>query len=210
MKKLVIGMAAIMSIVVAHAQKNVSLGFNGGFGHTAISGGTGNNKYQPAGNAGLSLVYSANEHLGFGADLKYSIEGGRKASGNTEEITRLNYLRHGIKAMYFFNDHGDRIRPKVAIGPSIGLLVGGKQHIEVNNHTVSQVTDVKDITNSIDLGLAASAGLHYRLIQNTWLTFDVNYYHGLLDVYDNNAREGKNRNVGMNLGLAFGIGTHNK
>jgi hypothetical protein len=197
MKKLMLTVVATTYLLCSQAQLNLSLGPNAGFGHTWMSG-KGDNTYQPAGNFGVSAVYSHNNHLGLGVDLKYSIEGGKKEIANVDVKTRLNYLRIPIKAMYFFRDYGASLRPKVSLGPSFGFLVGGKQEVG------SLEFDAKDIYNSFDVGLLASAGFHYNLVTNTWLHFDVSYYHGLSDISEA-AETNKNRNIGINLGVAFGI-----
>src|SRR5688572_17692447 len=99
MKHLMLTTVAILSLAITHAQLNLSAGPNAGFGH-AWTSGSGESKYQPAGNFGVALVYSHNNHVGFGLDLKYSIEGGKKDFTNvngTPVTTRLNYLRIPIK-----------------------------------------------------------------------------------------------------------------
>ena len=177
--------------------QNISVGPNAGFGHTWLSG-TGENRYQPAGNFGVALVYSHNNHVGLGVDLKYSIEGGKKEFANLTATNRLNYVRIPLKGIYFFRDLGSSFRPKISIGPSFGFLVGGKQEIG------SVETDAKDLFKSFDVGLLGSAGFHYNLVTDTWLHFDVSYYHGLSDVSEA-AETNKNRNIGLNLGVAFGL-----
>jgi hypothetical protein len=202
MKKLMLTVVAIISLLFAQAQLNLSVGPNAGFGHTWMSG-SGENRYQPAGNFGLAAVYSHNNHIGLGVDLKYSIEGGKKEFANVDVKTRLNYLRIPIKGIYFFRDYGASLRPKISLGPSFGFLLGGKQEIG------STETDAKDNYNSFDVGLLASAGLHYNLVTNTWLHFDVSYYHGFSDISDG-VETNRNRNIGINLGVAFGIASGSK
>jgi outer membrane protein W len=197
MKQLMLTTTAMFCILLTHAQLNLSAGPNAGFGHTLTSGG-GDNKYQPAGNFGVAFVYSHNNHVGLGIDLKYSIEGGKKEFANVDVTTRLNYIRIPVKGIYFFRDYGASFRPKISLGPSFGFLVGGKQEAG------SVETDAKDLYNSFDIGLLGSVGFHYNLVTNTWLHFDVSYYHGFSDVSDA-VEKNKNRNIGINLGVAFGI-----
>jgi hypothetical protein len=92
MKQLILTVAGIISIAAAYSQMNISVGPNAGFGHTWMSG-SGDTRYQPAGNFGVALVYSHNNHVGLGLDLKYSIEGGKKEFANVDLTTRLNYIR---------------------------------------------------------------------------------------------------------------------
>ena len=100
MKKFLLSVAGIISLTCAYSQMNISVGPNAGFGHTWMSG-SGDNRYQPAGNFGLALVYSHNNHVGLGVDLKYSIEGGKKEFANIDVTNRLNYIRIPIKGIYF-------------------------------------------------------------------------------------------------------------
>lgn len=206
MRKTVFGLLLLLGMVpVSKAQDNVSFGPTAGFGHTWMSN-MDNAVYQPAGNIGVRLIYSSNEHLGFGGGLKWSIEGGRAKSGNTEVTTRIDYLRVPLEVMYFFGNFGDQLRPKISLGPTFGFLVGGKRTIETNGTTLSE-TKAGDLYNSFDAGLQASAGLNYRLVRNTWLTTDISYYNGLMDINDpKTATKNNNRNLSLNLGLTFGIG----
>ena len=202
MKQLILTIAGIICIACAYSQMNISVGPNAGFGHTWMSG-SGENRYQPAGNFGVALVYSHNNHVGLGVDLKYSIEGGKKEFANVDVTSRLNYIRVPVKGIYFFRDYGASFRPKISLGPSFGFLVGGEQEAG------SLKIDAKDAHNLFDVGLLGSAGFHYNLVTNTWLHFDLSYYHGFSDVSEA-AETNKNRNIGINLGVAFGIGATSK
>ncbi len=71
----ILGITAALTLgTTVKAQDNVSLGPTAGFGHTWLSNSP-NSKYQPAGNVGLALVVSTETRFGFGADVKWSIEG---------------------------------------------------------------------------------------------------------------------------------------
>ena len=207
MKQLMLTVATILVIATTHAQLNLSVGPNAGFGHTWMHGDDDpKNKYQPAGNFGVAFVYSHNNHVGLGLDLKYSIEGAKKERTDVDftTTTRLNYIRIPLKGIYFFRDYGASLRPKISLGPSFGFLVSGK----IDNGSTE--LDAKDYYKSFDVGLLASAGFHYNLVTNTWLQFDVSYYHGFSDVLSDAERSNKNRNIGVNLGVAFGIATGSK
>jgi len=181
------------------AQNNISVGPVAGFGHTWISNVEGKTRYKPSGNFGAQLYYSATEHIGIGAALLYSIEGGENRISGSTYTARLNYLRLPIQAAYFFGNYGDRVRPKLAFGPSIGFLVGGKQMLNTSE------SGVGDDYKSIDFGFQANGGVHYRIVSGVWLTMDVGFYQGLTDVTENISKN-RNRNIGFNAGLAFGIG----
>ena len=208
MKKIISTAILVIAMgTIAMAQDNLSLGPTAGFGHNWMSH-SNNSKYQPAGNLGLSLVYSPESHWGFGTDLKWSIEGGKTSSTNSTTTTRLDYIRIPVKAIYFFGDYGDQLRPKLTIGPSIGFLIGGKSELETNTAGVKTIveTRAKEFARPVDLGIATSVGFNYRLVDRTWLNFDINYYHGLTDVVESPQIKQQNRNIGINLGVTFGIG----
>ena len=209
MKRHVLGVIISMIGLSAVAQKqNLSFGPTAAFGHAWMSNTT-NGKYKPAGNVGLSLLYSSSPHIGFGADLKYSIEGNKTQTGIREVENTLNYVRIPLKVIYFFGEYGDRLRPKLAVGPSFGFLVGGNREISDNDGLVSKV-DAKDLYKGFDAGIGALAGLNYRLVKNTWFVAEVNYYNGLTNINEVANLNNKNRNIGLNIGVNFGIGTATK
>ncbi len=193
MKKLLLSLLICSSLCfTAEAQSKFSLGPNAGVGHSWISN-TENAKFKLAANAGLSLVYSAAEHFGIGLDAKYSYEG-VKGSGSNNSLD-LNYFRFPLKAIYFFNDHGDKLRPKIFAGPSFGFLSSAKR----------DNTDIKSSFNSSDFAITAGAGFNYRLVRNSWFNADINYLHGISDITKSSPDENHNRNVGINVGVNFGL-----
>jgi opacity protein-like surface antigen len=216
MKKYVFMLVAAGSIgFTASAQMKASLGPNAGFGGAWLSNFTGN-KFKPSGNIGLALIYSGKSNFGFGADLKYSFEGVKSEttmSGiKSEYDIDLDYIRVPLKAMFFFGKYGQRLRPKVTVGPTLGFLVGGNRRRKITSSNGTFTEDVvqksTDIFKSFDLGLNASAGINYRLVKNTWFSADVAYVHGLMDVRKDkggDTRNYMNRNLGLNLGVYFGL-----
>jgi hypothetical protein len=200
MKKCLLVFSLTILSVTLFAQNNVSAGPVAGFGHTWINNVDGKARYKPSGSFGGQLYYSASEHIGIGAGLIYSIEGGENRISNSTYTARLNYLRLPIQAVYFFGLYGDGVRPKIALGPSVGFLLGGKQML--NNSE----SGVGDDFKSVDIGLQMNAGLHIRLVSGVWLTTDIGYYNGLADISESGLKN-KNRNINFNAGLLFGIGT---
>ena len=202
MKKLLLTIVAIKAVFIIYAQSNISIGPSAGFGHAWMSGDDDDikNKFQPAGNLGVAFMYSDEFHFGLGMDLKYSIEGAKKENKNPgiSRTTRLNYIRVPVRGIYFFRDIRSALRPKISLGPSFGFLTGGKEEIG------SLEYDAKDRYESFDLGLVANAGFHYNLVKNTWLQFDINYYYGVLEISETQEAN-RNRNIGINLGVAFGF-----
>jgi hypothetical protein len=189
--------------------QNVSFGPIVGVGHAWMTGVQGNKEFKLAPSAGVTFVYSAGAHWGFGFDAKFSREGVKVQSpypGISEGTINANYIRMPVKAMYFFGELGDKARPKIMAGPTVGFLVGGKQKLEDSEGETLAEVKTKDILNSFDIGLQGGLGLNLRLTRNTWLNTDVSYYHGLRNVLEDGSEEWKNRHIGVNIGVAFGIG----
>ncbi len=193
MKKLLFAAVLCSSLCfTAKAQSKFSLGPNAGVGHSWISK-TDNAKFKLAANAGLSMVYSATEHIGVGLDAKYSYEGLKAGSSPVKGSLDLNYFRFPLKAIYFFNNYGDELRPKIFAGPSFGFLSSAK----LNN------ADIKNLYNSSDFGITAGVGFNYRLVKNSWFTADLSYLHGISKISKNGNNH--NRNIGVNAGVNFGL-----
>lgn len=162
-----------------------------------------NSSAQPGLNVGIVYNYSKHENYGFGLEARYSQEGAKVDYGSVEGYTKLNYLRVPLKFHYFFGEVDNSFRPKIYAGPSLGLLIDGKYKGTIGD----QVVDValsRDDYNTFDVGLMGGVGFNYRIKEATWLNFDVAYTHGLIDV-TKKASTGLNRNVNINLGIAWGF-----
>lgn len=202
-------LAVACSVNAQKFKKNVSFGPIIGLGHAWMTGMAGDKEFKFAPSGGLTLVYSAGEHWGFGMDAKFSREGVKLEAPlpGTQSILNSHYIRVPFKAMYFFGQLGDNVRPKIMGGPSLGFLVGGKQRLETTEGETLIETKTKEVVRGFDIGFNGSVGVNIRLTQNAWLNTDVTYYHGLRNVSKNDGQDWKNRNIGLNLGVAFGIGT---
>ncbi len=201
MKKLVFIIALISGSFVSFSQNNAiipekpieeskfSFGIKGGFGHSFIEPYS-NTEFTPSWDAGLSAVFSPFVHWGFGIDAVYSTEGAKFSNGENSYLTRLNYVRIPVKAIYFFNKYEYDFRPKVGIGPTVGFLTNGSEN-----------TGFK----KTDLGATITAGFNYRLMRAVWLNIDASYYQGLMDSYKYNSETDLNGNVRANVGISVGF-----
>lgn len=200
MKKVLFALVAISTGFFAQAQQSSfgpSLGVNYAWmsDRDDVSG-------RPSFNLGVTYTYSILQNSGLGVDLRYSEEGTRQEIGGFELTTKLNYVRLPIKFIYFFGEMEDDFRPKLFAGPTLGVLVGGKS--EIRTEFGSTEVDSKDYFESFDAGVNVGAGFNYRLAESTWLNFGVAYTHGLLNVVKNGP-DSSNRNVNVNLGIAWGF-----
>ena len=209
MKKWMIIIVVSMSAASLTAQ-HITLGPTAGFGHGWISnddnGTTEKNRFHPSYNVGAKLVYSIMSHWGVSADVKFSSEGGTMGTDNNNKtISRINYIRVPLQGIYFFGAYGDKVRPKISVGPSFGFVAGGKVKDYENNKVTSNVA-IKDYLNKVDVGLNAAVGANIRLCKSTWLNTDITYYHGFTDI-TKAAGNAKLRGIGINVGVLFPIGT---
>ncbi len=176
-------------------QSKFSIGLKGGFGHSFIMPYR-NYIFCPSWDAGISAIYAPGTHWGIGLDALYSMEGAKfeyldpvSGNGYDRQVT-LDYVRIPVKAIYFFRDYDKDFRPKVSLGPSLGILVG-----EVNSTNA----------RSIDLGGKFTAGFNYRVARAIWINVDASYYQGFMDVYSGNSENDLNGNVRLDAGINFGF-----
>ncbi len=173
-------------------------------------------------NAGILFVYSFQEHFGVSSGIFYSMEGAKyttTTSSNgivieSKNKFNLSYIRVPVLASVFFGQYGDKVRPKISLGPCIGFLVGAENKSETTTtegsvtSTSTATTKVKDNFTSTDFGAVVAAGLNIRLMERTWLNFDVDYYMGAVDIRDvqpSGTDALKNNGFSVNLGVGFGL-----
>ena len=196
MKNLIIAVLVCCSAAAVSAQEILSFGPVIGVNFSKISD-VNNSEFNTGFAGGAQLVYSNVNNWGLGGALLYSQEGVAVKVNGQEGSTNLDYLRIPLKAYWFLGKYGDTFRPKLFVGPSIGILLKAE-----SKYAKSEV-DVKSSFNSLDLGLTAGAGFNARITEGTWFNFDVNYTYGLLDVAKN--ANGGNRNLGVAAGVLFGF-----
>ena len=203
MKNLIAASAIMLFVFTSNAQ-NLSFGPTAGFGHSWNNAevGTANKGFHAYYNVGGKLVYSFVTRWGISGDIKFSSEGQTVKTSGTKLSARANYIRIPLQGIYFFGKYGDRVRPKISVGPSFGFLVGGKSENGINNTQ----TKTKDYWNTFDFGFTGAAGVNVRVAKATWLNLDLAYYHGITDVAEFSGRA-NNRNIGLNIGVTFPLAT---
>lgn len=202
-------MVVFLSVKSLMAQ-HISLGPTAGFGHGWISTDNAPANYKARFhadyNVGAKLVYSIVSNWGVSADVLFSGEGGtRGIDKNNKQIDRINYLRIPLQAIYFFGKYGDRIRPKISVGPSFGFVLGGKEKQYQNADLIREV-QIKPLINSFDIGLNAAVGANIRVCKKTWLNTDISYYNGFKNISTSSVVNNKQRGVMLNIGVLFPLG----
>ena len=207
MKKLITCIILVVAFTFSAQAQRTSLGVTGGFGHSWYSY-VGDKTFDPAFNGGLTFTYSSAQHWGFGIDAKYSREGLRVERNNFTFTSKIDYIRIPVRVSYFFNDYTHNVRPKITLAPTLGIAVRAQETFETPNGD-RETQDVKDDVNTIDFGASAAFGVNFRLTEKMWLTTDLVYYNGFLNVYKDTP-DGEftaNRNVSFNVGITYGIGS---
>jgi hypothetical protein len=123
---------------------------------------------------------------------------------DNKTVLRLNYIRVPLQGIYFFGKYGERVRPKIFLGPSFGFLVGGKSTVYSNGDEIAE-EKAKELVKGLDFGAIAGAGLNVRIAPATWLNADISYYHGFANIAE--IDDMKNRNLGINIGVTFPLAT---
>lgn len=197
MKKLIVLGCLLFAGSFAFAQdaltpkvSKFSIGPSFGYGHSYMT--PYHCEFFPTWSAGLTSTYAPYEHFGVGLDVRYSAEGSRNVVEGGTRTSELNYIRIPVKAIVFFRKYEDDFRPKLTVGPSIGFLVSENDAYNAESWPV-------------DAGVNASLGFNYRLRQAIWLNVDANFYQGLTDVRKASGIQERNANIGLNLGIAFGL-----
>jgi Outer membrane protein beta-barrel domain len=151
--------------------------------------------------AGLSLGalanYSINEHVGLSAKLLYSQLGA--GTTVTDAYTRLHYLQMPISLVYYFNEGGDKFRPKIYAGPYFGSLL--RANNEINNEMVN-------VFNKRDIGGQLGLGFNYLVKSRTWLNVDLGYGKSFTDISVSDLNKLYNSSFSLNVGLSFPIGSN--
>lgn len=188
----------------AQAQENVSIGPLVGLSIANFHGDISNTDWKPGLTIGGFYNYSSESGFGFSGQLLFT-QLGAQINNKTNEIN-LNYIQAPLLATFFFGRYGDRLRPKIFLGPNLNFLVGARDKHGNNINGDSN----NRIYAPFDLGLTFGAGLNYRLQEKIWLNFDARYGVGLLDVTRLDNAKVRNNNWGINVGLSFPLGTYDK
>jgi outer membrane protein W len=166
-----------------------TIGSKGGYGHSFLFP-YNNCGYHSSWEIGLALMYMADDHIGFSLDGLYSSEGATFKTGDLSSKTMLSYMRIPLKVNYFFRGAEKDFRPKIAIGPSLGILL---EEADYSGY------------EKIDYGATGSLGFSYRLLRGFWLSCDAGYYHSLKDISPADPENVRNGNLRLEIGLLVGL-----
>ncbi|MHA4845636.1 porin family protein [Flavitalea antarctica] len=209
MKKLGMLLLPLAMTFAGNAQKTVTFGHTASIGNSWLSNGENfapgydNKEMHVSYGLGMRMVASFHPNWGIMSDLKFSSEGGAfgRDDSDARRVFRVNFLRHSLQGVYFFGERGNRVRPKISLGPSVGLFAGGKSMLKDGGTESMPDVKSKNIFKTWDFGLTGAAGVNVRLKESVWLNAEGAYYHGLTNANDLTSQKMQHRGLGFTLGL---------
>lgn len=194
---------ALLMSQAAFAQENISFGPIAGVSVANFRGDVSNQAWKPGPTVGGFINYSANSGFGLSGQVLYTQLGSANKLNDNE--IRLNYIQVPILATYFLGKVGQKVRPKLFLGPHVNFLLNARNQNGVDLNP--QIGDSRPY-KSIDAGLTAGVGLNVRLANKIWLNTDVRYGLGLIPLTEG-ANKIYNQNIGVNVGVSFPLGKFN-
>lgn len=183
-------------------ESNFSIGVKGGVQMSSFS------RFAPINtrvgwNTGLTMTYSSWEHWGFGGDILYMRTGGYYSVDrvtDTRHTVHTDFVRIVPKATYFFRGLEDAFRPKVFLGPNLGILTMARD----KNRRIG----LYDEYYPVEIGATVGTGFNWRLARAVWFNMDVEYLVGLNKINRVNTYNPNNlrtNSLSGSVGVAFGI-----
>lgn len=195
---------AMMISQAVMAQENISIGPIAGVSIANFRGDIDNRTWKPGPTLGGFINYSANSGFGVSGQVLYTQLGSREKVG--DDVFRLNYIQVPILATYFLGKYGQRVRPKLFLGPHVNFLLNARNK---NGDDINPKIGDSRPFKSIDAGLTAGVGLNVRIANKIWLNTDVRYGLGLVPLGPEGLVKIYNQNFGVNVGVSFPLGKYN-
>ena len=189
-------MAGLLAGLSAKAQTTMSnflVGPSLGFGHTYFVPYSSDVEFQPMYSAGVTTLFTPNDWFGLATDVRSSAEGRLWDDGRKQSDIRLEYIRIPVKGTVFFAARGENVRPKLTLGPSLGLLVNETGTVD------------RQRAESVDFGMNASGGFDFKVNEDVFITDEANYYQGFIKNRPNYSKNEYNGNIGLQVGVIFAV-----
>lgn len=180
-------------IFSAQTASQLWIGPSVGVGHAYFVPYNSNVEFQPQYSVGLTTNYNFNDYWGITGSALFSSEGRLMDDGRNKSDIRLDYIRIPVRGVLFFAGMDETVRPKISVGPSLGILVN------------EDGTTVGKKAESADFGVNATGGFDIKVNDDVCITAEVNYYQGFIKNRPNYSKKEYNGNVGVSVGLLFSI-----
>ncbi|MBD2768738.1 PorT family protein [Hymenobacter sp. BT664] len=195
MKKVILSLGLLVSVVGAASAQETRFGIKAGASLSTLTGGDDNeNKNLVGANAGIMADISFSDLISFHPELLYSQKGAKAENDFIKVQTRPSYLDvpllARVKADGLFFE----------AGPQVGFLLAIKNEVDIKGMASSSSTST-DGTRKVDFGYIAGVG--YQLPQG--LEFGVRYNGGISDLADSSSKSSGDSKV-RNSVFQFQIG----
>lgn len=160
---------------------------------------------------GLSARYITENHLGFIAELNYSLQGYEQkfpATSESQYIQKLAYLQMPFLTHIYFGKKG---RVFVNFGPQVSFLLGEQKIKKLTpsdygdgsalSTTVSAQYNLK-VQNKLDYGLVVGLGSEFRTGAGNFL-IEGRYYLGFSDIYSSHKTDPFSRSANRVISAAI-------
>lgn len=195
MKTIILSSALLLSAFTINAQSkhtpdpHVEFGIKGGLNISNVHVQNSNNPDSKASfHAGALAHIHLSRQFAIQPEIMYSGQGFKQTIGNTDVVTRLNYINLPVLAQFMFAE-GFRLET----GPQLGLLAAAHSKVEKTS------TDIKDDFKGADFGWAF--GLGY--LSNVGLGIDARYNLGISNINDLSSTNVNNRVFQVGLFYQF-------
>ena len=130
--------------------------------------------------AGGFVTYGITEMFAVQPELLYTMKGAKYEWDGGSETVKFDYLEIPVLAKVSIPTEGN-IGPHFFIGPSLGILLGAKNKVEIDGEDPEGLAgdhDVKDETKSTEFGLVFGAGVDIGMPHSA-ITIDGRFGLGL-------------------------------
>jgi len=203
MKKLFTIFLVVASCSTAFSQEkgNFEYGFNIGLNVSGVTVGTNYTSDSKIGfNVGAFGDYFFSDRWSIKAKLNFDQKGwngGYFSNNNVGSLTnyRYDYLTVPVMANWHF---GRKRNWYLNFGPYVGFLIDAKEtNLDI---------DLKDLSESIDAGLALGIGVKIPVTDKIKILLEVDSQSGLADIIKNNqGGSTTNNRSSLNAGFVFGL-----
>ncbi|WP_285009302.1 porin family protein [Pedobacter faecalis] len=204
MKKLFAMLLCGATYLTASSQEkgDFELGINSGLNlATVTSGSNTNTEYRTGVNVTVSGDYFFSDRWSIKAKAAYDQKGWNNGyiSFDNGEAVPTNYQFDYLTVPVMANWHFGKTRNwYLNFGPYAGFLLSSKE--------TAMGTDLKEISQSVDAGLALGIGVKIPVSSRVKILLETDGQAGLTDVFkDNQGNKIQNSRSSLNAGLVFGL-----
>jgi hypothetical protein len=165
-------------------------------------------------NFGVSFRYAEERHVGLLAELNVEQRGWKE---NFEEYPfnfqrRLTYLELPVMTHIFFGSR--TFKGFFNLGPEIGYMIGDNATANFDYRNTSSVSGLPsnrqyeqmsmDISNRLDYGITAGAGIELIIRKRHSVTLEARYYYGLGNIYPSSKKDTFSASRGSSIQVTLG------